>query len=58
LNDYFDHKSGTDDINKEFVRPFSGGSRMIQLGLLTPAETLAGGLFFLLIGTVVGLFFL
>ena len=31
VNDYFDHKSGNDDANWEFVRPFSGGSRAIQL---------------------------
>ncbi len=57
LNDYFDHKSGTDDLNTEFVRPFSGGSRMIQLGLLSPVEVLVGGLFFLLIGSLIGIFF-
>jgi len=57
LNDYFDHKSGTDGINREFVRPFSGGSRAIQLGLLTPFEVMSGGLFFLIIGALVGTFF-
>lgn len=56
LNDYFDHKSGTDEVNKEFIRPFSGGSRMIQLGLLTPLEVLAGGLLFFLLGGLVGLY--
>ncbi|HEX6030766.1 MAG TPA: 1,4-dihydroxy-2-naphthoate octaprenyltransferase, partial [Tepidiformaceae bacterium] len=40
FNDYFDHKAGTDAANREFVRPFSGGSRMIELGLMTPSETL------------------
>ncbi|MBI2868232.1 MAG: 1,4-dihydroxy-2-naphthoate octaprenyltransferase [Chloroflexi bacterium] len=44
FNDYFDHKSGNDDINREFVRPFSGGSRVIQMGLLTPVETLVGAI--------------
>ncbi len=57
INDYFDHKSGTDDMNTEFVRPFSGGSRVIQLGLLTPLEVMSGGIFFLLIGTAIGIFF-
>jgi len=57
LNDYFDHKSGTDGINKEFVRPFSGGSRAIQLGLLTPFEVMSGGVFFLIVGALVGIFF-
>ena len=37
-NDYFDHKSGCDEANTEFVRPFTGGSRLIQKGLLTPRE--------------------
>jgi len=39
-NDYYDHKSGTDDINVEFVNPFTGGSRMIQKGLMTPRQVL------------------
>lgn len=37
LNDYYDHLSGTDDINQ--VRtPFSGGTRVIQEGLLAPSS--------------------
>lgn len=43
LNDYFDHRGGSDEANREFVRPFSGGSRVIQLGLMTPVETLLLG---------------
>lgn len=57
LNDYFDHRSGTDDRNIEFISPFSGGSRVIQLGLLTPLEVMTGGVFFLLVGASIGLFF-
>jgi 1,4-dihydroxy-2-naphthoate octaprenyltransferase len=57
LNDYFDHKSGTDDLNTEFVSPFTGGSRVIQLGLLTPIEVLLGGFSFLIVGSAIGLFF-
>ena len=37
-NDYYDHKSGNDPANTEFVRPFTGGSRIIQQGRLTPKE--------------------
>lgn len=37
-NDYFDHKSGNDEANKEYVGPFTGGSRLIQEGLLSPRE--------------------
>ncbi len=39
-NDYFDHLSGNDAVNRTFVRPFTGGSRMIQKGLLSPGEVL------------------
>ena len=38
LNDYYDHLSGADDIN-EVRTPFSGGTRVIQEGLL-PARSL------------------
>jgi 1,4-dihydroxy-2-naphthoate octaprenyltransferase len=37
-NDYFDHESGNDDINRSFIRPFTGGSRTVQRGLITPAR--------------------
>lgn len=56
VNDYYDHVSSNDDINREFVRPFSGGSRMIQLGLLTPLEVLTGGLLFFAIGSGIGIY--
>jgi len=55
-NDYYDHKSGNDEVNKEFVRPFSGGSRTIQSGLLTPREVLSGALLFFALGTSIGLY--
>ena len=55
-NDYFDHLSGTDEINVEFVRPFSGGSRMIQLGYLSPKEVLGGSILFFIIGGSIGLY--
>jgi 1,4-dihydroxy-2-naphthoate octaprenyltransferase len=55
-NDYFDHKSGGDDINKEFVRPFSGGSRMIQLGLLKPREVILEASILFAVGTAIGFY--
>lgn len=55
-NDYFDYKSGNDEVNKEFVRPFSGGSRAIQLDLLTPREVLSGALVFYTLATMIGLY--
>jgi 1,4-dihydroxy-2-naphthoate polyprenyltransferase len=56
INDYFDHGSGNDDINLEFVRPFSGGSRAIQMGLLTPKEMLAGAIVLFGLSSAIGLY--
>jgi 1,4-dihydroxy-2-naphthoate octaprenyltransferase len=36
FNDYFDWTSGTDEANNEYFMPFTGGSRSIELGLITP----------------------
>ncbi len=55
-NDYYDHLSGTDEMNVEFVRPFTGGSRMIQEGLLTPRAVLSGALAALALAAVIGLY--
>ncbi len=55
LNDYFDHRTGNDEANREFVRPFSGGSRVIQLGLMTPVETLLLGSGLSLLAAVIGI---
>lgn len=56
INDYFDYKSGNDEVNREFIRPFSGGSRVIQLGLLTPLEVLSGALLFYVLGASIGFY--
>lgn len=45
FNDYWDWASGTDQANNDYFLPFSGGSRAIELGLVT-----ARGMF--LVGTV------
>jgi 1,4-dihydroxy-2-naphthoate octaprenyltransferase len=55
LNDYFDHRAGNDAANREFVRPFTGGSRMIQLGLMTPVETLLLGAGLIGVSAFIGL---
>lgn len=39
FNDYFDVKSGTDEANNDYFLPFTGGSRAIELGLITPRGT-------------------
>ncbi len=56
VNDYFDYKSGTDNINVEYVRPFTGGSRMIQEGLMSPREVFIEAMVFFAIGGVIGLY--
>ncbi len=55
-NDYFDHRSRCDDINVEFVSPFTGGSRLIQEGLLTPREVLTEALICFGLGSLIGLY--
>jgi 1,4-dihydroxy-2-naphthoate polyprenyltransferase len=56
LNDYFDHKSSNDELNKEYVRPFTGGSRMIQEKLLTAKEVLVEALICLIFGSAIGIY--
>lgn len=52
-NDYFDHLSGNDPLNKT-PTPFSGGSRLIQQHLLSPRAVLAGSIAFLIAATAIG----
>jgi len=56
FNDYFDHLSGNDSLNVEFIRPFSGGSRAIQLGMLTASEMLGGAVVFSVSSAAIGLY--
>lgn len=55
-NDYYDHLSGNDAANTRFVRPFTGGSRFIQNGLLAPFHVLALSLCCFAAGGLVGLY--
>ncbi len=55
LNDYYDYRGGTDNINR-YHNIFSGGSRMIQDGLMTPGQTFALGAGLLALGVAVGLY--
>lgn len=54
-NDYFDHTWGSDEMNREFANPFTGGSRVIQLGLVPPKEMLWQGVAFFVAGSLIGL---
>ena len=55
LNDYFDSINGTDEINTGALTPFTGGSRFIQTGLLTRAETFGLGASLVAAGSAIGL---
>jgi len=55
-NDYFDHLSGNDINNTEYVRPFTGGSRLIERKLISPGAVLATSLSFLAASLIIGIF--
>jgi len=54
-NDYFDHLSGGDDANLN-PTPFSGGSRVIQQGLISSRKILSVSLFSFILGSTIGLY--
>lgn len=56
INDYFDHKSHNDENNK-YYGPFSGGSRVIQDGLIKPKTILMAGIISFSIVSLYGLYF-
>jgi 1,4-dihydroxy-2-naphthoate octaprenyltransferase len=54
-NDYFDHRSGVDEINKELT-PFSGGSRSIQNSLISAKQVLVWSIVCYAAGSGIGLY--
>ena len=54
-NDYFDHTSGTDKANYNYMVPFSGGSRSIQMGLISAKGMLTVALLSFALSAVVGI---
>ena len=54
-NDYFDHLSGTDPANRHATH-FSGGSRVIQEGILSARAILAAALLCLAAGAACGVY--
>ena len=54
-NDYFDHTSGTDEANYNYMVPFSGGSRSIQMGLITAKGMLTVAIVSFALSAVVGI---
>ena len=53
-NDYFDHLSGNDPVNIRYIRPFTGGSRLIQNKLLSPRAVLTIAIVFYAAAVVIG----
>ena len=56
FNDYFDHRSGNDVINKN-ITPLSGGSRAIQEGGLSDSKVLLSACLFLALSVLAGCWF-
>ncbi len=56
FNDYFDHLSGADEVNRAFVAPFTGGSRAIQQGTVAPAQVLFTALVTTAVGSAIGIY--
>jgi 1,4-dihydroxy-2-naphthoate octaprenyltransferase len=54
-NDYFDHLSGNDEAHPH-PTPFSGGSRVIQEGIVTARQMLAISVMAFVLGAAIGLF--
>jgi 1,4-dihydroxy-2-naphthoate octaprenyltransferase len=52
FNDYYDHLNGTDAANVDRLFPFTGGSRFIQNGVMSPRQMLIYAL--ILFGAVIG----
>ena len=54
LNDYFDVKDGTDEENSEYFQQVSGGSRAIELGLITLQGTKKLGTILTFVALLIG----
>lgn len=53
-NDFFDNLDGTDEENNEYFQQLSGGSRAIELGLITLEKTKNFALIFIIIALIMG----
>lgn len=54
-NDYYDHLSTDDEVNQELT-PFSGGSRVIQEGIVPPRRMLVLSLISFALTVIIGLY--
>jgi 1,4-dihydroxy-2-naphthoate polyprenyltransferase len=55
FNDYFDWTSGTDKANNEYFMPYSGGSRSLELGLISERKLFLVASISLMIAALAGL---
>ena len=55
FNDYWDFKRGIDTTTKR--TKMSGGTGVLPEGMLKPRQVYAGGIVFLVIGTIIGVYF-
>ena len=51
LNDYFDHTSGNDEVNK-YATPFNGGSRIIQTGTMSSLKIGMAAIICFILGSI------
>ena len=56
MNDYFDVKDGTDGANNDYFLQFSGGSRAVELGLISLEGTRSLGLTLIALASAIGLY--
>ena len=54
-NDYYDHTSGTDEANVNYMVPFTGGSRSIQMGLISAKGMLKVAIISFALSALVGI---
>ncbi len=55
-NDYYDHRSGADEANENYIPPFTGGSRLIQEGVIGPGWFLKAAAFSFILAGFLGLY--
>ena len=55
FNDYFDWKNGTDKINNDYFLQYSGGSRSLELGLISENSLFKLAFSFLVLSSICGI---
>ncbi|MEM3030623.1 MAG: UbiA family prenyltransferase [Candidatus Micrarchaeia archaeon] len=55
-NDYWDWRTGSDEKNYDYIVPFTGGSRSIQMGMVSPRALLLLSLVLLAAGSAIGFY--